>query len=171
MAPRVVLIGPPGAGKSSVGQLLARRWGVGFRDTDTDVEAAAGMSVADIFVLHGEPDFRRREHDAVVAALAEHDGVLALGGGAVMTPAVADALAGHTVAFLDVGLSQASDRVGLSVARPLLLGNVRGTLRTQLETRRPTYLRLAGIVVDTNDRSVDEVADALAGAIERALHE
>lgn len=162
MAPRVVLIGPPGAGKSSVGRALAQRWGLRFRDTDTDVENAAGISVSELFVTEGEPAFRERERAAVRAALAEHDGVLALGGGAVMTPEVADALTGQPVVFLDVGLADASTRVGLGVARPLLLGNVRGQLKRQLEARRPTYLRLARLVVDTNGRTVEQVADAVA---------
>src|SRR6478609_1396299 len=103
--PRAVLVGPPGAGKSTVGRALADRWSVGFRDTDADVEASTGESVADLFVVRGEAAFRELERDAVAAALVEHDGVLALGGGAVVDPSTRALLADHVVVHLDVTLA------------------------------------------------------------------
>ena len=156
-----MLIGPPGAGKTSVGTALAKRWGVGFRDSDADVEELLGMPISDVFVQLGEQAFREHERVAVEAALAEHDGVLALGGGAVMTPAVAERLAAARVVFLDVSLADAGSRVGLNVARPLLLGNVRGQLKSLMEVRRPTYERVSRVVVDTSGRSIDDVVAAV----------
>lgn len=164
--PRVVLVGPMGAGKTTVGRLLARRWGVGFRDTDQDVERTAGRTVSDIFVDDGEPAFRALERDAVATALAEHDGVLALGGGAVLDPATRQALAGHAVVFLRVGLGDAARRVGLGVSRPLLLGNVRGQMKQLLDERAPVYEAVARHIVDTDGRSPAEVADEITAMLE-----
>ncbi len=166
--PRVVLVGPMGAGKSTVGDLLARAWGAAVRDTDTDVEAAEGRTVADIFVDSGEEYFREREHAAVVAALADHDGVLSLGGGAVLDPRTREALRGHRVVFLQVGLSDAVKRVGLGSSRPLLLGNVRGRVKQLLDERLPIYTALATIVVETDGKDVDQVADEVRRAVEAA---
>jgi shikimate kinase len=163
--PRAVLVGPMGAGKSTVGVLLAQRWGVGFRDTDADVEAAAGRPISELFVDEGEEWFRERERAAVAAALAEHDGVLALGGGAVLDAGTRDALAGFPVVFLKVGLSDAVKRVGLGHGRPLLLGNVRSRVKALLDERLPVYLAVAQVVVDTDGRSPDEVADDVATAL------
>ncbi|MGN6252806.1 MAG: shikimate kinase [Marmoricola sp.] len=168
-SPRVVLVGPMGAGKTTVGQLLAQRWGVGFRDTDHDVEQAAGRTVADIFVEDGEPAFRALERDAVSVALTGHDGVLALGGGAVLDPATREALAGHRVVFLRVGLADAAQRVGLGVSRPLLLGNVRGRMKQLLDERTPVYEAVATAVVDTDGRTAAEVADQVRTLCEEAL--
>lgn len=163
--PRVVLVGPMGAGKTTVAGLLAEAWGVTARDTDADIVAAEGRSVADIFVESGEPEFRRLEHDAVARALTDHDGVLALGGGAVLDPTTRERLAGHTVVFLRVGLSDAVKRVGLGSSRPLLLGNVRGRIKTLLDERAPLYESVATLVVDTDGRTPEDVA----GEIRQAL--
>jgi shikimate kinase len=165
-APLVVLVGPPGAGKSTVGAALAGRLGVGFRDTDADVEACTGTSISDIFVDDGEQRFRELERDAVLAALAEHQGVLCLGGGAVVCEPVRAALAEHRVVHLDVGISEAARRVGLNTARPLLLGNVRGSLRTLLEARRPLYESVATVTVSTDGRPVDEVVAQIAAHVQ-----
>ncbi|MDQ3664129.1 MAG: shikimate kinase, partial [Actinomycetota bacterium] len=159
--PRLVLVGPPGSGKTTVGSLLAARWAVTFRDTDRDVEAHANKPISDIFVDDGEAVFRRLESAAVREALASHAGVLALGGGAVMDTSTRSALAGHRVAFLDVGLAEASSRVGLGATRPLLLGNVRGQLKALLDARRPLYRDVATVQVLTDGRSAQEVADAV----------
>jgi shikimate kinase len=160
-APQVVLVGPMGAGKSTVGRMLAARWGVEFRDTDDDVERVDGRAISDIFVESGEEYFRALEREAVARALAEHAGVLAVGGGAVMTPETRSLLAGHRVVFLRVGLSDAAARVGLGASRPLLLGNVRGTLKALLDERTPVYEAVADRWVDTDGRTPTEVADAV----------
>jgi shikimate kinase len=157
--PRLVLIGPMGAGKSTVGRLLAARWGVTFRDTDDDIERADGRSVSDIFVESGEEHFRALERAAVGRALADHPGVLALGGGAVMAEETRRAVAGRSVVFLRVGLTDAAARVGLGTPRPLLLGNVRGTMKALLDERTPVYESLAVAAVDTDGLTPDEVAD------------
>ena len=166
--PAAVLIGSMGAGKSSVGHALASRLGVTFRDTDEDIESRAGTSIADLFVSEGEAHFRALERDAVRDALAEHTGVLALGGGAPMQPSVAELLAGQRVVFLDVGLAEAVRRVGLGTSRPLLLGNVRGQLRARLEERRPVYEALAWLTVDVDTSSVDDIAETIASHLAQA---
>ena len=156
--PLAVLVGPMGAGKTTVARLLARTWGVTSRDTDADVVAAEGRSISDIFVDSGEEHFRVLEAAAVADALATHDGVLALGGGAVLDPATRDLLAGHRVVFLRVGLSDAVKRVGLGSARPLLLGNVRGRIKALLDERTPVYESVATLVVDTDGKTPEDVA-------------
>ncbi|WP_214320031.1 shikimate kinase [Nonomuraea sediminis] len=156
-----VLIGPPGSGKTTLGKLLAERLGVGFRDTDTDVEAVAGKPVSDIFVEDGEERFRELEHQAVRRALAEHDGVLSLGGGAVLNPETQALLDGHTVVYLEVGLADAVQRVGLASARPLLVLNPRSQLKKLMEERRPIYERLAVLTVKTDKREPEELAEEI----------
>jgi shikimate kinase len=157
-----------GAGKSTVGRLLAERWGVPFRDTDDDVEQTEGRTISDIFVDSGEEHFRAVERTAVARALAEHDGVLAIGGGAVMAEDSRSALAGHRVVFLRVGLADAAARVGLGTSRPLLLGNVRGTMKALLDERTPVYESVAIAVVDTDGRTPDEVAAEVEARIAEA---
>ncbi|MEV0307005.1 shikimate kinase [Nonomuraea fuscirosea] len=158
---RVVLIGPPGSGKTTLGRLLAERLGVGFRDTDADIEAVAGKPVSDIFVEDGEERFRELEHEAVRRALAEHDGVLSLGGGAVLHAETQTLLKGQHVVYLQVGLSDAIQRVGLGSARPLLVLNPRSQLKKLMEERRPVYERLAVMTVVTDKREPDELADEI----------
>ncbi|HVT21445.1 MAG TPA: shikimate kinase [Mycobacteriales bacterium] len=165
MTPLVVLVGPPGAGKSTIGRVVADRRRVGFRDTDHDVEVTAGESISDIFVGRGEPAFRELEREAVRVAVAQHDGVLALGGGAVVDPSTRALLSGQRVVFLDVGLADAAARVGLNRDRPLLLGNPRAQLRAMLEERRPLYAEVATATVVTDGKTVDEVADAVEAVL------
>lgn len=165
--PVVVVVGPPGAGKTTVAGLLAERLGVQVRDTDQDVEAAEGETVQDIFVGRGEPVFRQLEAAAVADALRTHDGVLALGGGAVMDDGTRALLADHTVVHLDVGLAQAAARVGMNSGRPLLLGNIRGKLKALMDSRRPLYREIATFTVDTNDLAPDEVVDRVLAELGR----
>lgn len=169
-APKVVLIGTMGAGKTTVGELLAEGWDVGFRDTDRDIEASEGRTVSDIFIEDGEAYFREREREAVERALSEHQGVLALGGGAVLDPATRAALAGHLVVFLRVGLSAAADRVGLGVSRPLLLGNIRGRIKQLIDERTPVYEEVAVHQVNTDGLTAAEVAARVREAVEDGTH-
>jgi shikimate kinase len=166
--PRAVLVGPPGAGKSTVGRALAQRWAVEFRDTDDDVAAALGASIADIFVERGEAAFRAAERDAVRAALAEHRGVLALGGGAVLDATTRAALHGHPVVFLDVSLAAAVPRVGLNRDRPLLLESPRAQLKALMDARHPLYVEVAAVTVDTSDLDVPTVVDAVVAGLAEA---
>jgi shikimate kinase len=159
MAPTLLLIGSPGAGKSTVGRRVAERLGVPFSDTDHLIEAAAGMTISDIFIDRGEAEFRQIEEDAVARALSYSDGVLALGGGAVMREETRARLAGHRVVWLRVTVGDAANRVGLNTARPLLLGNVRTTLARLLNERNPVYEAVATDIVDTSGRSLREVTD------------
>ncbi|TDE92486.1 shikimate kinase [Occultella glacieicola] len=163
--PALILIGPPGAGKSTVGHLLAAAWGTTFRDTDADVEAAAGRSIPDIFIDDGEEVFRALERTAVATALAEHDGILALGGGAVLDEGTQAALAGRRVVYLSVSLAHASPRVGLSGNRPLLVGSPRRQWQVLMDARRPVYTALASVEVSTDGRSPEQVRDAVLAEV------
>ena len=165
--PRVVLVGPPGAGKSTVARHLAGLLGTGHRDTDSDVEGAAGKPVSEIFVDDGEPEFRRLERAAVGRALTAFEGVLALGGGAVLDELTRAALAdyragGGTVVFLDVSLAHAAPRVGFNVSRPLLLGNPRARWLELMTERRPVYEAVATVRIDTDGRRPEAVAREIA---------
>ncbi|MFE0383364.1 shikimate kinase [Streptomyces bungoensis] len=164
--PVVVLVGPMGVGKSTVGQLLAERLGVGYRDTDVDIEAAENRTIAEIFVDDGEPAFRALEKAAVRTALAGHDGVLALGGGAILDPDTRALLAGHRVAYLSMDVEEAVRRTGLGVARPLLAVNPRKQWRELMEARRHLYEEVATAVVPTDGRTPEEVAQAALDALE-----
>ena len=163
--PAAILIGPPGAGKSTVGPLLASRLGLGFVDTDDRIEAVAGKPVGDIFVEDGEPAFRELERAAVAQAIDRSTGVIAVGGGAVLDPRTQAGLAGHAVVYLETGFAAAAKRVGLSQARPLLIGNPRAKLRELLEQRLPIYQKLARITVTTDGRAPDEIAAEVAAQI------
>ena len=168
--PLLVLVGPPASGKTTVGTALAELRGVPFRDTDADVEAFAGTTVADLFVQHGEPHFRALKEQAVARALAAHEGVLALGGGAVTSAATRELLVAHgrdggTVVWLDVDLHSAARRVGLSRDRPILGVNPRAMLRTMLEQRAPLYAEVATAKVATGGREPAEVIAEVAALL------
>lgn len=164
--PIVVLVGAPGSGKTTVGKILAERLGVRFRDTDADVEETAGKVVSDIFIDDGEERFRELEQEAVRRALAEHGGVLVLGGGAVLEPGTRGSLREHRTVFLDVGLADAVKRVGLARDRPLLISNPRANLRKALDDRRQLYEEVASLTVSTDGREPGDIADEIGKALE-----
>ncbi|MER8224472.1 shikimate kinase [Streptomyces sp. NPDC094143] len=164
--PLVVLVGPMGVGKSTVGQLLAERLGVSYRDTDDDIVAAQGRTVAEIFVDEGEAAFRAVEKAAVHKALAEHDGVLALGGGAILDADTRALLAGQRVAYLSMDVEEAVKRTGLNAARPLLAVNPRKQWRELMEARRHLYEEVATVVVATDGRTPEEVTQVALDALE-----
>ncbi|QKV91593.1 shikimate kinase [Streptomyces sp. NA02950] len=164
--PAVVLVGPMGVGKTTVGRVLAERLGTTFRDTDADIVATSGKEIAEIFIDQGEPHFRELERQAVRTAVAEHSGVLALGGGAVMDEGTRALLAGRPVVFLEMGVAEAVRRTGLDAPRPLLAVNPRQRWRELMEQRRPLYTEVARAVVATEDRTPEDVADAVLDALE-----
>lgn len=164
--PVVVLVGPMGVGKSTVGHLLAGRLGLGYRDTDDDIVAEQGRTIAEIFVDDGEPAFRAIEKQAVRRALAEHDGVLALGGGAILDPDTRALLDGARVVYLSMDVEEAVKRTGLNAARPLLAVNPRKQWRELMEARRHLYEEVATAVVATDGRTPEEVTQAVLDAVE-----
>jgi shikimate kinase len=166
--PLVVLIGPPGAGKSAVGPLLADRLGVEFRDTDADVGAAAGKPVSDIFIENGEETFRELERATAASALdalRQHGGVLALGSGAVLDAGIQHLLDGLPVVYLSAEFGTVARRIGLDRPRIVVPGNPRGRLRAMLDERDTIYQRLAAVTVPTDDLDPDELAAELAARI------
>jgi len=167
--PGTVVVGPPGAGKSTIGRLLAARLAVSFRDVDDDIVALAGKPIMDIFATDGEPAFRALEEQAVATALAEHAGVLALGGGAILSERTRATLAGHQVVFLNVGMSEGVRRTGLSGARPLLAGvNPRATFKTLLDARLPLYREIAVFEVGTDDLEPDQIVEKVLAALDQS---
>lgn len=165
--PVLVLIGPPGAGKTTVGQVLATRLGVPVHDTDRTIERAQARTISDIFVDDGEAFFRELERAEVVRALKEEKGVLALGGGAVMQEEIAQALraSGRPVVFLDVSIADASRRIGFDASRPLLLVNPRASWTRMMNARRPTYEELSTVQVSTGGKDPEQVADEVLAAL------
>lgn len=165
MNPLVVLMGPPGAGKSTVARELGARLGAAVVDTDVCVQDRAGMSISDLFVEHGEEYFRTLEREVVAEQLATHDGILALGGGSILAPATQEALAGQAVVFLDVSLKYAVKRTGLDHGRPLLALNPRASWLRLMEARRPIYERLATVTVDTSGKTPAQIATEIIDAL------
>ena len=165
---RVVLVGPPGSGKSTVGAALAELLGLPLHDTDAAIEAGQGRTISDIFIEDGEPAFRALERAEVARAVAEDGGVLALGGGAPVDPGTEQLLVGQTVVFLDVGIADASKRVGFDQSRPLLAVNPRASWVRLMNERRPVYERVATFRVDTAGRTPQDVAAEVAGLLGEA---
>ncbi|WP_132839192.1 shikimate kinase [Streptomyces sp. BK205] len=155
-----------GVGKSTVGRLLAERLGTGYRDTDDDIVAEQGRAIAEIFVDEGEAAFRAIEKAAVARSLAEHDGVLALGGGSVLDADTRALLAGQRVLYLSMDVEEAVKRTGLNAARPLLAVNPRKQWRELMEARRSLYESIATAVVATDGRTPEEVTDIALDALE-----
>ena len=162
MAPVAIVVGPPGAGKTTVGQALAALLGVGFADTDQLIEQQAGKPIPEIFFDEGEEAFRALERATIADTLGSFDGVLALGGGAILHEGTRESLREHTVVFLSVELSDAVKRVGLGAGRPLLSVNPRATLKYLMEQRRPLYASVATHTVATDARAPEEIAAELA---------
>ncbi len=162
----MVLVGPMGVGKSTVGRLLAERLGTGYRDTDDDIVAEQGRAIAEIFVDEGEAAFRAIEKAAVARSLAEHDGVLALGGGSILDADTRALLAGQRVLYLSMDVEEAVKRTGLNAARPLLAVNPRKQWRELMEARRSLYESIATAVVATDGRTPEEVTDIALDALE-----
>ncbi len=172
--PLVVLIGPPGAGKSAVGPLLAGRLGVEFTDTDAEVGQAAGKPVGDIFIENGEETFRELERAAVTSVLDErselrtHGGVVALGSGAVLDAHVQELLRGLPVVYLSADFTTVYRRTGMDRPRVVVPGNPRGQLRAMLAERDALYQRLASLTVQTDDLEPDELAGEISARITEA---
>ncbi len=171
MPPRFVLIGPPGAGKSTIGEMLARRLKTSFVDTDKAIAARAGKSISDIFVDDGEDAFRSVEKAVVSEELQRESGVLALGGGAILDLQTQKEIesvkvGGSQVVFLDVSIATAAPRIGFNRNRPLLLGNPRAQWLSLMQQRRPIYESLADLIVDTSDQPADRSVEAIVSTLE-----
>jgi shikimate kinase len=163
--PAAIMIGPPGAGKTTVGALVAGLLGLDFVDTDTVIEQAAGKPVSDIFVQEGEDAFRALERRAAAHLIGSHPGVLALGGGAILDPGTRELLAGRRVVYLETGFVSAVHRTGLDAPRPLLFGNPRARMKALLEERLPVYAGLAWLTVPTDDREPRDIAGEIAARL------
>ncbi|MBB2990431.1 shikimate kinase [Mycolicibacterium iranicum] len=167
MAPKAVLIGLPGSGKSTIGRRLAKCLDLPLLDTDNAIEKTTGRTIADIFATDGEPEFRRIEENVIRDALATHDGVLSLGGGAVTSEGVREALAGHTVVYLEISAAEGVRRTGGSTVRPLLAGPDRGEkFKALMAERVPLYRQVATIRVNTNHRNPGAVVRFIAARLE-----
>lgn len=167
MAPKAVLIGLPGSGKSTIGRRLAKAMGCSLIDTDAVIEERYGRTIAEIFAAEGEPGFRRIEEQVIREALDNHDGILSLGGGAVSTAGVREALAGHTVVYLEISAAEGIRRTSGSTVRPLLAGPDRAEkYRRLLADRVPLYRRVATIRINTNRRNPGAVVRYIVGRLE-----
>jgi shikimate kinase len=169
MAPKAVLVGLPGSGKSTIGRRLAKALGLSLLDTDVAIEQATGRTIAEIFAEDGEAEFRRIEEQVIRDALQTHDGVLSLGGGAVTSPGVRDALAGHTVIYLEISAAEGIRRTGGSTVRPLLAGGDRAEkYRALMAERTPLYRQVATLRVNTNRRNPGAVVRHIVHRLEQA---
>lgn len=167
--PNLIIIGPPGAGKSSVGRQLGKVMQTQFTDTDKIIEERAGKKIAEIFLEDGEPIFREIEREVVLAEIAKEDGILALGGGSILDSEVDKELSKlkSRVIYLEVSISNAAPRVGFNKDRPLLAVNPRQQWMALMEKRRPIYERLAGHKVSTDNKKPSEVVKEIQGLIRK----
>ena len=163
MAHSVILIGPPGSGKSTIGKALARITNQNFTDTDDVIEAGTGSSISQIFVDKGEPWFRELEAEVLQSEISKLDGVLSLGGGAPLSDIAQQLLQSISVSkvYLDVSLSTAAPRVGFNRDRPLLLNNPRAAWQELMEKRRPIYERLATYIVKVDERAPKDIVEEI----------
>jgi shikimate kinase len=167
MAPKAVLVGMPGSGKSTIGRRVAKALELPLLDTDAKIVETTGRSIADIFV-EGEPEFRRIEAAVVRTALAEHDGIISLGGGAITSPEVREALAGHTVIYLEINAAEGIRRTSGGAVRPLLAGgDPAEKFRTLMRQRVPLYRQVATIRINTNRRNPGAVARQIVHRLEQ----
>jgi shikimate kinase len=172
MAPKAVLIGLPGSGKSTIGRRLAKSLGVSLLDTDAAIEQTTGRTIADIFAGDGEAEFRRIEEQVIRDALGSHEGVLSLGGGAITSPGVREALSGHTVIYLEISAAEGVRRTGGTTVRPLLAGGDRAEkFRTLMNQRVPLYRRAATLRVNTNRRNPGAVVRYIVSKLENPRSE
>lgn len=159
MAPRVILIGPMGSGKTTIGSLLAEKLGLSFRDTDHLIEEQEEKTVSQIFLDQGEDAFRAIEKRVLREELLTDGTVLSLGGGAPISidaQSALRAIASHII-FLDISLSTVAPRIGFNRDRPLLLNNPRGQWQTLMEARRPIYEAVADTIINVDDKSEEEI--------------
>ena len=157
MSPRLVFVGAPGSGKTTIGKQVAQKLGVEFIDVDNEIEMDEKTTISDIFVQKGEAYFRQLERAKISDLLNSFHGVLSLGGGSVLDESTRQALAIAPVVWLKVSSGDASSRVGLGLSRPVLMGNVRSTLVKLLEERTPLYEEVADWEIDTSKKSIEEV--------------
>jgi len=163
MAQSVILIGPPGSGKSTIGKALSRKTGQSFTDTDDVIEERTGMNISQIFADKGDPWFRELEAEVLQSELAKLDGILSLGGGAPLSDKAQSLLNSIPIAkvYLDVSLATAAPRVGFNRDRPLLLNNPRGAWQELMEKRRPIYEALATHIVKVDERAPKDIVDEI----------
>ncbi len=167
MAPKAVLIGMPGSGKSTIGRRLAKSLGVSMLDTDSVIEQTDGRTIPEIFTTDGEKGFRRIEEQVIRDTLVSHDGVLSLGGGAITSPGVREALSGHTVIYLEISATEGIRRTGGTTVRPLLAGGDRAEkFRALMSQRVPLYRKAATLRVNTNRRNPGAVVRYIVSRLE-----
>ncbi|MFM6841575.1 MAG: shikimate kinase [Candidatus Planktophila sp.] len=168
MAPRIVLIGPMGSGKTTIGNRLATDFQLSFRDTDLMIVQQTGREISDIFIEDGEDEFRVLEKIILRTALLEDGTVLSLGGGACTSLDAQSALraSGSFIIYLKISLSQVSARVGFNQGRPLLMGNPRAQWQSLMNERAPIYEGLAHYVCEVDGKTIDQIAVELGIAFD-----
>jgi len=171
MLKKIVLIGPPGAGKSSIGKALAKELNLNFIDSDSEIEKISQKRISEIFIEDGEPAFRLLEVDVVRKVLADFEGVISLGGGAPINPEIQEVLqdANYPVVFIDVSIAQAATRIGFNKDRPLLLVNPRQQWISLMNDRRPIYEKLASQTISSDNQKPHEVAKQISEKLKATL--